>query len=274
MNRLMNVKPLYKPMLMKLNRMENGIMNDFVSYQGSTTELDKDHVVKFEPGAYVVLHLTSLVHQKNHKLFFDNYFTLYNLLEVLASRKIWAAGTVRTNQFANPPLTSDTEIKKERDYAEEICSKNGDIVMVKWSDNRPVVQASNFISVGEMDEVKRIFIKSKKWTLRIIFHAVGLAVVNSWLEYRKEARLLSVPSKDILDLLHFCLHLAESLILERKPVTPRPRGWPSRASEEFDSPPPPKKVSSSQKCPIPEVQHDLVDHLQKHSQQASAGCCK
>lgn len=30
----------------------------------------------------------------------------------------------------------------------------------------------------------RIKVKSKKWTLRLIFYAVDMAVTNSWLEYK------------------------------------------------------------------------------------------
>lgn len=291
----------------------SGLMHDFIIYQGSTTELDRNLLTKFGQGAAVVLQLSSLVTKDNHKLFFDNYFTSYNLLEVLASKKICAAGTVRTNRFANPPLSKDAEVKKkERGYAEEVCSNDGKIVMVKWNDNRPVVLASNFVGIGETDEVKRwdrvgkkyinvkrpqivkaynesmggvdkmdflislyrIFVKSRKWTLRMIFHAVDIAVVNSWLEYKSNAILLGTQPKHILDLLHFRLQLAESLILEKRPVTPRRRGRPSRSSQEPESSPPAKRVASIQHRPLPEVQHDLVDHMPEHSTEANAGRCK
>lgn len=291
----------------------SGQMYDFIIYQGITTELDKDNIAKFGQGASVVIHLVSnVVKKENHKLFFDNYFTSYNLLEVLAAQKIWAAGTVRTNRFANPPFTSDSEMKKkERGFVEEIVSRKGDVSMVKWYDNKPVVLASNFTSIGEMDEVKRwnkserqyvnvrrpeivrlynqsmggvdkldflvslyrIFVKSRKWTLRMIFHAVDLAVVNSWLEYKRDASTLKLPAKDVLDLLHFRIRLAESLILEKKPTTPRSRGRPSKSSEEPVSPPP-KKSAAAQKRPILEVQHDMVDHLPEHSDSVNAGRCK
>lgn len=42
--------------------------------------------------------------EANHKLYFDNYFTTYNLLELLTERKIHAAGTARVSRFARPPL--------------------------------------------------------------------------------------------------------------------------------------------------------------------------
>lgn len=72
----------------------------------------------------------------------------------------------------------------------------------------------------------RTFIKSKKWFLRLITHTFDLVASNnyyelfisnnctnySWLQYKKEAIELSVPKKKILDLLHFCLQLADELI--------------------------------------------------------------
>jgi hypothetical protein len=99
------------------------------------------------------------------------------------------------------------------------------VALVKWYDNRPVALASNFVGIGKADEVRRwdkktnsyimvhrpeivklynasmggvdkidqlislyrTFIKSRKWPLRMISHAFDLAIVNSWLEYRRDA---------------------------------------------------------------------------------------
>ncbi|KAL1268597.1 hypothetical protein QQF64_033960 [Cirrhinus molitorella] len=83
----------------------------------------------------------------NHKIFFD-YFT-FNLLEVLAKKKIHAAGTAKVCRLANPPLKTDKEMsKKER---------------VKWFDNRSVVLASNFVGVRYEDEVQRWDQKEKQY---------------------------------------------------------------------------------------------------------------
>lgn len=49
---------------------------------------------------------------------------------------------------------------------------------------------SNMGGVDKLDQMLSycmIFIKCKKWTLRMITHAIDLAIVNSWLEYNKEA---------------------------------------------------------------------------------------
>nr|CAD7401613.1 unnamed protein product [Timema poppensis] len=210
--------------------------------RGQTTEIHPDVLKKFGLGPSVVLHLIERLFGGIHFLFFDNYFTSFNLLEALKQKAIHAAGTVRVNRFAGPPLISDKDInKKERGFAEEICTQDGEIVIVKWLDNRACVLASNFIGIGECDTAKRIRIRSRKWTLKMIFHAVDLALTNSWLEYRHIAREHKVPTKEILDLLHFRQRVAEALIKAGKPTSSnqRKRGRPrtSNKDESVDSPP-------------------------------------
>ena len=86
----------------------------------------------------------------------NNSFTLYNLLELLAERKIHAAWTARVCSFSRPPLQPDKDMpKKERRNYDEAISRDGKVALVKWYDNRPVVMASNFVGVGTMDEVQQ-----------------------------------------------------------------------------------------------------------------------
>ncbi|KAE9525658.1 hypothetical protein AGLY_014185 [Aphis glycines] len=74
---------------------------------------------------------------------------------------------------------------------------NNDNVFVKWPE---IVKLYNS-SMGGVDKSDqlisfyRTFIKSKKWTLRLITHAFDLVASNSWLQYKKEATELSVPKK-------------------------------------------------------------------------------
>lgn len=105
--------------------------------------------------------------------------------------------------------------------------------MTKWLDNRTVTQASNYMSIGDCDTVRQwdkslkkfvnisrpevikeynraiggvdlfnrfislhgINIRSKKWTLRLIFHAIDMAVCNSWLEYKIACERAEVKKK-------------------------------------------------------------------------------
>jgi len=56
-----------------------------------------------------------------------------------------------------------------------------------------------------------IFIRSRKWTLRVIFHYVNLAVNNSWLEYQRDADTLKILKKKRPDLFSWCSEIAEAL---------------------------------------------------------------
>lgn len=83
--------------------------------------------------AGVVYHLSQRITEVNHKLYFDNYLTTYNLLEPLAERKIHAAGTARVSRFAKPPLQSDKEMaKKPQGSCDEVVSRDAKVALVKW----------------------------------------------------------------------------------------------------------------------------------------------
>lgn len=49
----------------------------------------------------------------------------------------------------------------------------------------------------------RTFIKSKKWTIRMIFNASDLAVVQAYREYQVDSEALSIPKNKKLSLLNF-----------------------------------------------------------------------
>lgn len=137
----------------------------------------------------------------------------------------------------------------------EITSKLG-ISLLKWYDNKPINMGSNFITSGTPEYVKRwdkknkefvhierpeviklynksmggvdkhdqlvsyyrMHMKSKKWTLRMIFHAFDMAVANCWLEYINYANVLKIPKNRQLALLDFKSSLAEELILVGRPT--------------------------------------------------------
>ncbi|RXN27706.1 piggyBac transposable element-derived 3-like protein [Labeo rohita] len=204
----------------------------------------------------VFTHLCQRIQAPNHKIYFDNYFTTCNLLEALAEKKIHAAGTARVCRFANPPLKPDKEMsKKERGNHDEVQSRDGKVVLVKCVDNCSVVLASNFVGVGDEDEVQRwdqkekqyvkikhpevvkkynkamggvdkldqlislyrIDIRSRKWPLCMIFHVIDVDVVNSWLEYRRDIESKGTQPQKIMDLLEFKMKVAEVLVCAGKP---------------------------------------------------------
>ncbi|CAJ1087319.1 piggyBac transposable element-derived protein 3-like [Xyrichtys novacula] len=281
-----------------VNNLEKPAENNCV-FQGATMEISQQHRKQLGLGAGVVYHLIQRITGANHKLYYDNYFTTYNLLELLAERKIHAAGKTRVCRFTRPPLQSDKEMaKKPRGSCNEVVSRDGKVVLVKWYDNRAVVMASNFVGVGRMDEVQRwdkktaqflkvshpevvklynkamggvdlldqlvslyrTEIRSKKWTLRMITHAFDVAVVNSWLEYRLDVKRANIQTKDILDLLHFKINVAQYLVRVEKTVAAK-RGRPSISPEPQNVPRRPLYRPVPDVRPLPEVQYDMVDHM-------------
>ena len=123
---------------------KSGYPYDFFLYQGSKTEISSFERARFGHGAATVLHLIKRISCTGHKLYFDNFFSTYQLFEILHDKKINAAGTIRINRFNNPQFLSDSVLKKKgRGSSDQIVSRDGKIVLVKWQDNKAVHLASN-----------------------------------------------------------------------------------------------------------------------------------
>lgn len=121
------------------------------------------------------------------------------------------------------------------------------VVVVLWYDNKSVIMTSNFVGIEPEDEVRRwdrkegtnvmvkrttiirmynssmggvdksdflialyrTFIRSRKWTLRVIFHHFNLAVSNAWLEHQSVMERGGEIKKDSMDLLEFAMSIAK-----------------------------------------------------------------
>lgn len=212
----------------------NGMVYNMILYQGSSTEINHEMQKKYGHGGCIVLQLVENLKKNEHYLFFDNFFGSYNLFTSLDYLGIKAAGTIRINRFANPPVVSDKELNKlGRGASYEVSSTDGKVGLIKWLDNKSVTLASNLVTSGHPDIIKRydkknkcyvevgrpeivklyndsmggvdlhdqlisyyrIFIKSRKWTLRMLFHSFDMATCNSWLEYKNDADAISLPKK-------------------------------------------------------------------------------
>lgn len=218
---------------------KSGYPYDFILYQGkSTRELDDFDSFKYGHGAAVVLALSNRLSNPGHKLYCDNYFTNYNLIEIMTLKMINIAGTIRTNRFGKHDFKTDVELKNMgRGSTDQLTSEDGRICLVKWCDNKCVNLASNFCDSEIVTTVKRydkkkkvtivinqpeivanynngmggvdlldqfisyyrIFIKSRKWTLRIISHFINMAVVCSYIEYKKDCERLNESFKKLID---------------------------------------------------------------------------
>lgn len=124
-----------------------------------------------------------------------------------------------------------------------------------------------------------ITMRSKKWYLRIFFHLFDLAIINSWIVYKKNAQERGEPKKSLLTMGQFRNELA-FVLCNRGTTKEAKRGRPSTSvlEEELQSkkrkrspaPPPPKdirkdgaehwpKVGGSLRCKFPKwLFHNFV----------------
>lgn len=297
---------------------KNGMPFDFFVYQGSSTELSPSNLKKFGFCASVVLHLVERLKRRGHQLYYDNYFSSYQALEILKAKGINVAGTIRLDRFVKPPLLSDKDLSKNgRGFSDSVVSADGTVVVVKWQDNKPVHLASNFVGIGTNDTAKRwdkkskkyievtrpeivslyntgmggvdlldqlisyyrIFIRSRKWPLRVIFHFVDFAICSSWLEYKSEKEKAGTSKKRIQDLLHFRMELAMSVIKIGNPCRPPRRGRPKRKATDVPSPSQCafkriKPIENREVRPSVNIRADGAHHLPEHDKKENPTRCK
>lgn len=60
-------------------------------------------------------------------------------------------------------------------------------------------------------EYYRCFIKTKKWTLKVLIHFLDLSIVNAWRLYRNDCLANKLSRKDSMPLLDFRMNVADSL---------------------------------------------------------------
>lgn len=100
--------------------------------------------------------------------------------------------------------------------------------------SRPQIVGDYNGTMGGVDKldmlvsIYRTFIRSKKWTIRMLTHGLDLAATNAWFEYKKDCNALNIPKQRMIDLIHFRHQISESLIRANQPMT-KHRGRPSAA---------------------------------------------
>lgn len=228
----------------------NGIVCDFIIYQGKTT-FPEEISQGFSLGESAVLYLSrSLV--PGHVIYIDRYFTTVKLAEELINRGLRCSGTIMKNQVPkNNDLPDDKAFKKQnRGSTSVTVREDGLMACIKWLENKPVVMLSTNESKEPECEVKRwskaekkyVEVKqpkvinsynknmggvdladrmlsycpsrarTKKWTVRSIMHFIDLAIVNSWLQMRDFKKGKGVAARDIPQFRTFKLKFGENLV--------------------------------------------------------------
>ncbi|KAL3978619.1 hypothetical protein ACER0C_019681 [Sarotherodon galilaeus] len=221
-------------------------------------------------GDVVVKLCETLPAEQNYKVFADNFFSSAPLVLTLLQRQIYFVGTLRGNRLAGCQLEDEKSLaQRGRGSVDARVNKEESMVIVKWYDNKSVTLISSYCATEPQDTVRRwsksdkafvevkrphivkeyntfmggidlldaciarykYHMKSRRWYLYLFWQTIMLGVVNAWLIYRRDCKLLGVQKP--LKQRTFQAEVARSLIL-----------WKShrgRPSQNISSPPPPPK---------------------------------
>ncbi|KAF2354490.1 PiggyBac transposable element-derived protein [Trinorchestia longiramus] len=234
-----------------------GLVYDFFPYSGKIMAVARAGVPDLGPSSNVVLNLAETIPDgKNHKIYFDDWFTSPKLISHLASRKIWACGSVQETRLEGLKFKSDEQLREQGrgSFDEHVIEIDGvSITAVKWHDNRSVCLASSFLTSAPLHQQEkfdrrakdrievsvpnivfcynymrgtdlhdkymayyRMNFRAKKRYFRLIFHLLDMAVVNSYLLLRRAENSKGVSYYNETSLCDFKLKLTNSLIKSGK----------------------------------------------------------
>ena len=136
-------KPIKRGYKLWMRADMDGYVSKFDVYQGKNSLLDVEGVpADFGLGEKVVYSLTVDLKNKNHQVFFDNYFSSVPLLEYLQDNGIMACGTIRPDRKYLPKgLKADKDLQRG-EYDHRISDQG--IGFYKWMDNKTVHLISNY----------------------------------------------------------------------------------------------------------------------------------
>lgn len=143
---------------------------EIYSGQENDSRFQKLNEPDFGASSNVVVRLTrNIPVNKNHKIFFDNYYTSIPIMEYLFSRGILSLGTVRLPRLPNCPLPDKKNEKKMKrgESIEYVTSyEKAPISAVIWKDNKAVKLVSTYCGETPKTKVTR-FDRSKKKEIEI-----------------------------------------------------------------------------------------------------------
>ncbi|KAK3771927.1 hypothetical protein RRG08_053908 [Elysia crispata] len=179
-----------------------------------------------------------------------------NLGKFLRERGMHYIGTVRENRLKGCSLRPEKEIRKEpRGVSDSCLEVDSGTLAERWYDNKKMDVITSYVGTEPMTMVKRFVkaktmievpcpavsaaynenmggvdlldsltalfkakLKTRRWYLYIFYHTLNMAVATSWLRYRRQCHLMSLPR---IELCQFQADVAESLVIYmRKPGRP------------------------------------------------------
>ncbi|XP_029475784.1 piggyBac transposable element-derived protein 3-like [Rhinatrema bivittatum] len=237
----------------------NGYPFNVDVYCGKTNCEQDGQNQSFGLGHRVVTSLLSYIENPLcHEVFFDNFFTSYDLLLALQKQNIKATGTVCENRLKQCSLIETSQMKKK----ERGCFDNGHVLAVKWHDNQCVIVASNYNNIEPLGKARRWsnarkcpvdlpqpvviglynthmggvdildrfmanyrpMFHSKKWWWPLFVKGINMAVVAAW--------CLHVEVGGKFDHLEFRRYIVRTLLQRSEHRTPSTSGPSSRPGSD------------------------------------------
>lgn len=165
-------------------------------------------------GESVVLDLCKSLAGKQSLVAFDNFFTTYGLMNILAHNSVFSVGTVRANRKGLPEMMSK---KSKLERGEFMYGVKGSVAAIKWQDSKEVTILTSAVSprevtfvirkqkdgsnitvpcpegvtlynktmggVDHFDQLQERYSlgrRSLKWWHRILYYFLDMAIVNSY----------------------------------------------------------------------------------------------
>uniref|UniRef100_A0A3B1KIQ1 PiggyBac transposable element-derived protein domain-containing protein n=1 Tax=Astyanax mexicanus TaxID=7994 RepID=A0A3B1KIQ1_ASTMX len=219
----------------------SGYMYNFEPYQGPAG--GRGEISQLGMAGDVVMRLCQDIQDKNHKVFFDNFFCTIPLLQALEHQGIYGTGTCRSNRLhgAQKKLKKEKQMKQEGRGSVSVVTNAQNITITRWLDSSVIHMASSCTGLSPTDVAQRWSKKekrmlniqrpfsvklynqhmggvdlmdqcvamyphrrrNKRWYIRVFFHFLDVTTVNAWLLYR-------MSGNEAKDLLHFKASIARS----------------------------------------------------------------
>uniref|UniRef100_A0A674NLN0 PiggyBac transposable element-derived protein domain-containing protein n=1 Tax=Takifugu rubripes TaxID=31033 RepID=A0A674NLN0_TAKRU len=233
----------------------DGIVLDFDLYQGSAALREQvEEPEGLGLGSLVMARLCQTLH-RGTKVYCDRLFTRIQGAEQMLKKELYMTGTVMKNRVtaAVQKLPADKIMQNAgRGTSKEVSTEDGQLCVVKWFDNKPVLMISavhgtqpedtcrrwdrkqkKYVSVSRPSIVReynlkmggvdltdrmisyyRMSSRTKKWTMRMLMHFTDLALANSWLLYRKDLTTCGASRKSIMQFLEFRMEVARTFLVQ------------------------------------------------------------
>ncbi|XP_049790112.1 piggyBac transposable element-derived protein 3-like [Schistocerca nitens] len=222
----------------------DGLVLDFAVYNGKETIPESDQN-EHELGVSILKLLARTVPiDYSHVIYSDRFFTSSKSVQLLLDRNIFQTGTLMANRIKE--VASKFKRHQELQWVQwdENIGEDQEVCALKWKGNKPVTLLSTCIgsepegtckrrcntekadvsvkqpaifksynrNMGGIDLCDRYMtyyrsnIRTKKWTVIVFNHLNDLAIINSWIMYKR------IPEQKWMSLINFRIHLAHDLV--------------------------------------------------------------